>query len=125
MADKKIIAVVGATGEQGGGLVRAITSDPNGEFAARALTRNPDSDAAKALAALGAEVVAADIDDEASIERAFDGAYGAYCVTFFWEHMTPRDRAGPGRQHGASREGEGAQARRSGRRSRTRASTSR
>ena len=89
MADKKIIAVVGATGEQGGSLVRAITSDPNGEFAARALTRNPDSDAAKALAAQGAEVVAADIDDEASIERAFDGAYGAYCVTFFWEHMTP------------------------------------
>jgi uncharacterized protein YbjT (DUF2867 family) len=89
MADTKNIAVVGATGEQGSGLVRAITSDPNGGFAARALTRNPDSDAAKALAALGAEVVAVDIDDEASIERAFDGAYGAYCVTFFWEHMRP------------------------------------
>jgi uncharacterized protein YbjT (DUF2867 family) len=89
MADKKIIAVAGATGEQGGGLVRAITSDANSEFAVRALTRNPDSDAAKALAALGAEVVAADLDDEASIERAFEGAYGAYCVTFFWEHMTP------------------------------------
>jgi uncharacterized protein YbjT (DUF2867 family) len=89
MADKKIIAVVGATGEQGGSLVRAITSDPNGEFTARALTRNPDSDAAKALAALGAEVVAFNLDDEPSIERAFEGAYGAYCVTFFWEHMTP------------------------------------
>ena len=89
MADKKIVAVVGATGEQGGSLVRAITSDPNGGFTARALTRNPESDAAKALAALGAEVVAADIDDEAAIERAFEGAYGAFCVTFFWEHMTP------------------------------------
>ena len=69
MADKKIIAVVGATGAQGGGLVRAITSDPNSEFTARAITRDPNSDGAKALAALGAEVVAADIDDEASVRR--------------------------------------------------------
>ncbi len=89
MADKKIIAVVGATGAQGGGLVRAIMGDPNSEFTARALTRDPSSDAAKALAALGAEVVATDIDDEASIERAFEGAYGAFCVTFFWAHFSP------------------------------------
>ena len=51
MADKKIIAVVGATGAQGGGLARAILSDPAGEFAARALTRDPDSEKARALAA--------------------------------------------------------------------------
>lgn len=89
MSEKKIIAVVGATGAQGGGLVRAILEDPDGGFAARALTRNPNSDAAKALADLGAEVVAADIDDPASIQKAFEGAYGAFCITFFWDHFSP------------------------------------
>lgn len=89
MSDKKIIAVAGATGAQGGGVVRAIAADPEGGFVARALTRNPDSDKAKALAALGAEVVAADVDDAQSLERAFEGAYGAYCVTFFWDHFSP------------------------------------
>jgi uncharacterized protein YbjT (DUF2867 family) len=89
MAEKKIIAVVGATGAQGGGLVRAIMSDTSGEFTARALTRNVDSDKAKALAKLGAEVVHADVDDPASLNKAFKGAYGAYCVTFFWEHFSP------------------------------------
>ncbi len=84
-----MIAVTGATGSQGGGLVRAIQRDPDGPFKARALTRNPDSEAARALADLGAEVVAADIDDRASLERAFAGAHGAYCVTFFWDHMSP------------------------------------
>ena len=61
MADKKIIAVVGATGAQGGGLVRAILSDKASPFTARALTRDVSSDKAKGLAALGAEVVAADV----------------------------------------------------------------
>jgi uncharacterized protein YbjT (DUF2867 family) len=63
--------------------------DPDGGFTARALTRNVDSPKAQELAALGAEVVAADVDDVSSLERAFDGAYGAYCVTFFWEHFSP------------------------------------
>jgi uncharacterized protein YbjT (DUF2867 family) len=89
MADRKIIAVLGATGAQGGGLVRAILADRDGPFAARAITRNPGSDKAKALADLGAEVVQADLDDAASLRRAFDGAHGAYCVTFFWHHMKP------------------------------------
>ena len=89
MQDKKIIAIVGATGAQGGGLARAILDDPDGGFAVRAITRNVGSDKAKALAARGAEVVAADLDDEASLERAFQGAYGAYCVTNFWEHFSP------------------------------------
>lgn len=88
MSSKKIIAVVGATGAQGGGLVRAILADPNGEFTARAITRDVNSDKARELAALGAEVVAADIDDADSIRRAFDGAYGAFCVTFFWAHFS-------------------------------------
>ncbi len=85
---KKIIAVVGATGSQGGGLARAILADGDGEFALRAITRRPDSERARALASLGAEVVQADLDDLASVERAFVGAWGSYCVTNFWEHFS-------------------------------------
>jgi uncharacterized protein YbjT (DUF2867 family) len=85
MAEKKIIAVVGATGAQGGGLVKAILSDPSGAFAARALTRNVNSDRARALADIGAEVV----EKPESLRNAFRGAYGAFCVTFFWEHFSP------------------------------------
>ncbi|HET9696444.1 MAG TPA: NmrA family NAD(P)-binding protein, partial [Terriglobales bacterium] len=81
MEEKKIIAVIGATGMQGGGLVRAILNDKNGEFGVRAITRNPNSEKAKELARLGAEVVSADLDDEQSLQRAFAGAYGAFCVT--------------------------------------------
>ena len=86
---KKTIAVVGATGAQGGGLVRAILGDPSGEYAVRALTRDAHSEKAKALAALGAEVVTADVDDAPSLGRAFQGAHGAFCVTFFWDHFSP------------------------------------
>jgi uncharacterized protein YbjT (DUF2867 family) len=89
MADKKVIAVVGATGAQGGGLVRAILDDPNGGFVARAITRDPGSEKARELARRGAEVVAADVDDGGSLEKAFAGAYGAYCVTFYWAHFKP------------------------------------
>lgn len=94
MAEHKIIAVVGATGAQGGGLVRAILSDVNSGFTARALTRNPNSDKATELAKLGANVVAADLDETESLKRAFEGAYGAFCVTNFWEHFSPeKERA--------------------------------
>jgi uncharacterized protein YbjT (DUF2867 family) len=89
MADTKVIAVVGATGAQGGGLARAILADKGGGFAVRALTRNPASEPARALAALGAEVVRADVDDPASLVEAFRGAHGAFCVTFFWAHPPP------------------------------------
>ena len=89
MADKKIIAVVGATGAQGGGLARAILNDKNSQFAVRAITRDVNSPKAKELAKLGAEVVAADVNDVESLKRAFKGAYGAYCVTFYWEHFSP------------------------------------
>jgi uncharacterized protein YbjT (DUF2867 family) len=89
MTDTKIIAVTGATGAQGGGLIRAILAHPDGGFSARAITRNPDSEKAQALAALGVEVVKGDLDDEASLAQAFAGAYGAYCVTNFWEHFSP------------------------------------
>ena len=89
MADQKIIAVVGATGMQGGGLVRALANEPNGAFKARALTRNVTSGKAKALSRLGVEMVTADLDDLAGLQRAFAGAYGAFCVTNFWEHLSP------------------------------------
>ena len=86
---KRVIAVVGATGAQGGGLVRAILNDKNGPFTARAITRNVNSDKAKALADAGAEIVAADLDDVKSLKQAFEGAHGAFCVTNFWEHFKP------------------------------------
>ena len=88
MSTKPIIAVIGATGAQGGGLVRAILSDPTGTFAVRAITRDVTSEKALALAALGAEVVAANLDDAGSLEAAFSGAHGAFCVTNFWEHFS-------------------------------------
>ena len=88
MADKKLIAVVGATGAQGGGLARAILDDPDAGYACRALTRKPTSDAARALVSRGAEVVQANLDDEDSLTRAFAGAYGAYCMTNFFEHFS-------------------------------------
>ena len=89
MADKRIIAVIGATGAQGGGLVRAILADQGSSFTPRALTRNSNSEKAKALTAAGVEVMVADADDPESLERAFAGAYGAFCVTNFWEHFSP------------------------------------
>ncbi|MES1178478.1 MAG: NmrA family NAD(P)-binding protein [Myxococcales bacterium] len=88
--DKPIIAVVGATGAQGGGLVRAILSDPEQRFTVRAVTRAPHSDKARELARLGAQVVTADLDDVSGLERAFSGAQAAFCVTFYWEHLSPK-----------------------------------
>lgn len=89
MADRKLITVIGATGAQGGGMVRAILADPAGGFSVRAVTRNVTSEKARALAARGAEVVAADLDDEASLRKAFAGSYGAFLVTNYWEHFSP------------------------------------
>jgi uncharacterized protein YbjT (DUF2867 family) len=89
MAEKKIIAVMGATGAQGGGVVRAILADAGGEFVARAITRNVDSEKSRALAAQGVEVAYADADDAESLVRALEGVYGAFFVTNFWEHFSP------------------------------------
>ncbi len=86
--DRKIIAVVGSTGAQGGGLCDAILEDAGAGFACRAITRDPGKDKARALAARGAEVVKADLDDVESLKAAFAGAYGSYCVTNFWEHFS-------------------------------------
>src|SRR6187551_3944382 len=88
MADRKVIAVLGSTGSQGGGLVRAILADPAGGFAARAVTRDVSKDKAAALKAAGAEVVSGDLDDVESLKKAFAGAHGVYAVTNFWEHFS-------------------------------------
>jgi uncharacterized protein YbjT (DUF2867 family) len=94
---KKVIAIVGATGAQGGGLARAILNDKQSPFAVRALTRNVGSDAARALVAQGAEAVTADLNDPESLNRAFAGAHGAYCVTFYWTHSSPEKELAHGR----------------------------
>jgi len=78
------IAVIGATGHQGGGLARAILAGDSGAFAVRAVTRHPGSERARQLAKRGAQVVQADLDDEPSLHAAFAGAYGAYVVTDFF-----------------------------------------
>ena len=89
MPNKKTIAVLGATGAQGGGLVQAILDDGNSAFAARAITRNSKSAKAVKLGEAGAQVVEANLDDVTSLKKAFAGAYGAFCVTNFWEHFSP------------------------------------
>jgi uncharacterized protein YbjT (DUF2867 family) len=104
MTNKHIIGIVGATGAQGGGLLRAMIADKNSAFTPRAITRNVDSNKAQALAAAGVEVVAADTDQQQSLERAFAGAYGAYCVTSYWEHFSPeRELAQAGNMARAAR----------------------
>ncbi len=88
MAEKKIIAILGATGAQGGGLARAIMADASTEFAVRAITRKSTSDKARVLADAGAEVVEADLDSVDSLAAAFSGAYGVFGLTNFWEHFS-------------------------------------
>ena len=76
--DRKRIAVVGATGQQGGGVVRALTA--SGQFTVRALTRNPDKHRE-----LADEVVAADLNRSETLEAAFQGVDGVFLVTNFRE----------------------------------------
>jgi uncharacterized protein YbjT (DUF2867 family) len=89
MEQKKTIVVLGATGAQGGGLARALLRQGAEEFTVRAVTRNPGSAAARELADLGAEVVEAEIDDEARMTEVMQGAYGAFLVTFYWQQLSP------------------------------------
>jgi len=79
--DRKLIAVIGATGQQGGAVVRALQA--RGQFKIRALTRNPGKHRE-----LAEEVVEANLDRPATLKRAFEGAYGVFLVTNFWETGT-------------------------------------
>jgi uncharacterized protein YbjT (DUF2867 family) len=78
---RKLIAVTGATGQQGGAVVRALQS--GGQFKVRALTRNPGKHRE-----LAEEVVAADLDHPETLKAAFEGAHGVFLVTNFWEQGT-------------------------------------
>ncbi|KAL2182150.1 uncharacterized protein P884DRAFT_235665 [Thermothelomyces heterothallicus CBS 202.75] len=82
-AAKKLVVVVGATGNQGGSVARRFLRDAR--YAVRGLTRDPSSAAARELAALGAEVVKADLDDVSSLNAAFTGANIIFSVTNYWE----------------------------------------
>ncbi|GAA4470389.1 NmrA/HSCARG family protein [Nibrella saemangeumensis] len=82
MTNGKIILVTGATGKQGGALVRHLLTT---DFKVRALTRNVNSESARRLQAQGVEVVQGDQEDKASLERALNGVYGVFSVQNFWE----------------------------------------
>ena len=88
---KQVIAVLGGTGQQGGGVVDALLGA--GKFAVRVASRNPASDASQALTARGVEVVKADLLDPSSLRSALKGAHGAFLVTNFWDPaQMPRHR---------------------------------
>jgi len=83
---RPILAILGATGQQGGSLARAALADPHRRFAVRALTRRPQGAAALSLSRAGAQVQHADLDDPASLAQAFAGAHALFAMTNFWEH---------------------------------------
>lgn len=90
LSGKKTIAIMGATGLQGGATVRAfhaLRESGNADFQVRAITRDPNSEKAKVIEPLVDEVVKADANDEASMVEAFKDCHGAYIVTNFWEDM--------------------------------------
>ena len=91
---KTIIAVMGATGTQGSGVVKELLA--RGRFGVRVLTRSPNSDKAKALEAQGCEVVQGDLTKPETLEPAFKGAHGAFLVTNFWDPATSASETAQG-----------------------------
>ena len=89
MAGKKILVVFGATGVQGGSVIKSILGDPKtaNEFKLRGITRDPSKPNAQALTAKGVECVAADINSRDQIKSALEGAYAVFAVTNYWEKM--------------------------------------
>lgn len=87
---KKIIAVMGATGFQGGAVIKAFKNLRNDEFLVRAITRNPSSERAQAIAPFVDEVVTADANDEESMVAAFDGCYGVFIMSDYWQDRDVR-----------------------------------
>ncbi|KAF2229337.1 NAD(P)-binding protein [Viridothelium virens] len=92
----KTVAVIGATGSQGGGVARQLQK--SGEWQVRGITRNVESKSAQNLKTEGMEVVAADLDDHESLMKAFQGVHAIYAVTNFWEHIFTKGADGAG-QH--------------------------
>jgi uncharacterized protein YbjT (DUF2867 family) len=85
----KLIVVIGATGKQGGSVLASLLADSSAseQFKYRGVTRDTSKPAAQALAKQGVEMVAADLDNKASLVKAFKGAYGVFAVTDFWATM--------------------------------------
>jgi uncharacterized protein YbjT (DUF2867 family) len=80
--EQRLIVVAGATGRQGGAVARRLLSQ--GTWRVRGLTRDPTKVPARALADMGADMVRADFNDRASLDRAFEGAYGVFSMQNFW-----------------------------------------
>jgi uncharacterized protein YbjT (DUF2867 family) len=78
----KTLLVTGATGRQGGAVVRHVLQRG---FAVRAITRRPESPAAQALISAGVEIVAGDMEDAASLKPALHGVHAVFCVQNYWE----------------------------------------
>ncbi|KAK6820598.1 NMRAL1 protein [Apiospora arundinis] len=89
MADKKLITVFGATGNQGGSVVQTFLHDAKlkNEWSVRGVTRDVSKESSKKLAAQGVDVVSADLNDKASIVEALKGSYAVFAVTNYWEKM--------------------------------------
>ncbi|KAH8734214.1 hypothetical protein BGZ61DRAFT_341837 [Ilyonectria robusta] len=91
-----LITVFGATGAQGGSVVRQLLKD--NRWKVRGVTRDVNSEKSKELASKGVEVVAADLFDVKSLERAVEGAYGIFLVTLYWEFIPGHGLDGAGEQ---------------------------
>lgn len=95
----KLVVIVGATGKQGGSVIRALLNDPTARstFKLRGITRDVTKPAAQALTAKGVEMVSGDLGDKASIEKAFKDAYAVYAVTDYWAKMDKEVEVGQGK----------------------------
>ncbi|KAL8655907.1 MAG: hypothetical protein Q9210_000608 [Variospora velana] len=96
---KLTITVFGSTGKQGSSVVKSILADSkaSSQFHVKAVTRDPSKDSARALASLGAEVVAGDFNDKQSLHAAIKGAWGVFSVTNFWELFSAEAEAAQGK----------------------------
>ncbi|KAH8599082.1 hypothetical protein B0O99DRAFT_659493 [Bisporella sp. PMI_857] len=98
-SEKKIVTIFGATGIQGGSVIKTILGDPKAasQFALRGITRDVSKPAAKLLSMQGVEVVAADMNDRPSLSAALKGSYAVFAVTNYWEKMDAKHEEEQGR----------------------------
>ena len=98
-----LLVVIGATGNQGGSVISHFLAQSPPTYCLRGLTRNTSSAASQALTAKGVEMVAADVDDYASLKRAFDGANAIFSVTDFWHPYNDPNNVNKGKENGMLR----------------------
>lgn len=86
---KQILTIFGSTGQQGGSVIDTLfkNSSLSQKYFIRAVTRDVNKESSKALAAKGAELVEADINDLESVKKAVRGSHGVFAVTNFWDDM--------------------------------------